>query len=143
MPNIIAAPIDLTLNSKNEIEPAKTIPMGKFESVICKLPLDCNATRVFVKRDGWPDTGGDVIEIKKWFSFDDGATWLFGGSSTHVGGDWVHRDGNIMADSILTTFDIPNSKANNRLIKIELNPMVPLDTAISIQAAQIIKPVGK
>ena len=137
---------DPVLGEKKQVSPSSVIA-SKLITTPVKLPIDANATRVYVSREGWPDPKDvdgkslDVVEIKKWISFDGGMTWDFGGASTHVGGEWRHRAGHIMTESTLTAWDIPGEKNPNRLIKVEITPLNGnLTAAVSIQAAQIMKP---
>ena len=133
--------IEPILGQKEEIAAAAEYNIGKHEIVPIKLPIDTNTTEVYVSRTGWPDYRDakgkllDVIEIKKWFSFDGGATWVFGGASTHVGGDWVHRDGTIMTESMLSTRGIPEEKNPDRLLKVEINPYADITATVSVKSA--------
>lgn len=126
------------LEKKEQIAVKRRYPVGAQIAAEVALPVDTKESRVFVSRDNWPDLGPsvDVVEIRQWFSYDNGVTWEFGGSSTHTGGEAIHRKGHVMPDCILGRSWIPQEKNPNRKIRVEIIPLVPLDAAVSLMPTE-------
>jgi hypothetical protein len=147
--DIPPTPVALPLDAKTQVAASKPYPVGKTDVGIFVLPVDAVETTVSISRAGLPDTGAPVIAIRKFFSDDNGLTWIPGGASYHFGGVWAHRDGKIRAESTLTTHDLGDVKNPNRQLKVILEPMVDGCTpSVSVQAKSVstlpdvIKAVG-
>lgn len=119
-------PVALPLDAKTQVATAKPYPIGKSDVGVFVLPVDAVETTVSISRAGLPgDAKTPTIIIRKYFSDDNGLTWIPGGAELlGGGGGWLHRDGTLRMDATLTTFELGDIKNPNRQLKVVLEPVV-------------------
>jgi hypothetical protein len=123
------------IDTKSEVAALASYPVGKTVLPVVDIPIDTKETLLSVSRENWPDLGPEtpVVLIEQYFSFDNEATWVFGGSSLNAGGAWRHRDGYIMPEIPFRVPDIPDPKNPDRKLRVEIHALQPLTSKISLE----------
>lgn len=107
-------------------------PRGKATVSAKKLPIGVSKIRIALSREGWPDTGQEIAQLRCEVSMDNGLTWPFHAAIGVMGGDFINRDGSIASESFLA-IDLPEKDNPNRMLRGTINIEVPMKTAINIQ----------
>jgi hypothetical protein len=110
---------------------------GKGNSLVYPIKPMESYSRVSMIRNAWAANGGDVAKVKQSISVDNGVTWIDWGGFTTPGGNIINKDGNTISGcSFVTMFPFPQQESENRLIKMEIDAILPISTLIEIELSE-------
>ena len=112
----------------------KTYEAKRFDfSIGVPIPVGLSEVTIMAKRDNWPDSLDNVIDILIDISFDGGLTWIDGFIGfTARGGEVYDEFGQLMTYSFATC-RLPQPENNNRLARGRMISKVPIKTELSIE----------
>lgn len=95
------------------------------------IPVGATKLTLRATRDGWPDTGAEVIQIMARLSLNGGNTWVDWAGFGTYGGDARQRDGSIAAESTMV-IDLPDPQNPQRQLRGVITIQRALNTAITV-----------
>jgi hypothetical protein len=118
-------------NGTTEIIPTRNYNAGTFSTQPWDLQVGQSQITIMADRNGWPDTGADVISLRFDISFGGGPVQVLAGFTAR-GGDLINPwTGQLLAQSSFST-NIPQPENPNRQITATATIFSRINTAASM-----------
>jgi hypothetical protein len=119
----------LTQTSEKYELVTKSFECGEYRSAEVSIPDNATSGFAIASRDGWKDTGKDVIHVK--VDVFDGKRWINNYAGFTVGGgDLYDKDGKLYTESVMQ-FGLVS--ATNRKARVGADIKEPLTSVISLK----------
>lgn len=118
-------------------DPQIGLPLNKYAPGVYDiqsfaLPQEAHEITIIAKRNGWSDTGGDVISVRIDISNDNGRTWDFLCGFKTSGGEIKDRKTGEIKEKSLLRFVLPETQGTGRMIRGSVEMFTALETEVSI-----------
>lgn len=98
-----------------------------------RIPTGIIEIQLFLTREGWPDTGGEVVRGRFELSLDNRKTWLFWGGFGARGGESFRAGTPSLESGIIVK--IPDPTNNQRWLRGEVTALEGITTAVRVEVS--------
>lgn len=98
-----------------------------------RVPAGIVEIQMFLTREGWPDTGGEVVRGSFELSLDNRKTWLSWGGFGATGGD--HFFGGVLSQESGIIVKIPDPTNVQRWLRGKVTALEGITTAVRVEVS--------